>query len=47
MPHRHNNATRIFLKFGNAYEQLGNTHISVPEHSYQYDKYSYVNVYHV
>ena len=35
--HRSNNATRIFMKFGNVYEQLDNMHISIPEHSYQYD----------
>ena len=39
MPHRINKATRIFMKFGNVYEQLDNMHISVPEHSYQDDKY--------
>ena len=41
MTYRSNSATRIFTNFGYVYEQLDNMHISVPEHSYQYDKYSH------
>ena len=36
-----NNATGLFMKIGNIYKQLDNTHLSVPEHSYQNDTYSY------
>ena len=39
--HRDNNATGIFMKFGNVYEQLNDMHITVPGHCYQNDKYSY------
>ena len=36
--HRNINDTGIFTKFGNVYEQLSNTHTSVLEHTYLYDK---------